>query len=219
MQLLLILFFLSSSTTITITATAAAAAPKNVFILSGQSNMFGRGGVTTTKLADGTILRTWDGVVPAECRPNPLILRLSEEMECEEARWDEAREPLHKLVVNSSDNSEGIGPGMPFASALLKRDPAIGSIGLVPCAVSGSNISSWGRGSPNYTRMLGRARAAVTHEGSVLRALLWYQGESDSQYESDAEAYRCRLVKLFNDIRGDLQLPLLQIIQVSKIII
>lgn len=41
--------------------------PKNIYILAGQCNMAGRGGVI-----DGI----WDGIIPSECKPNPFILRL-----------------------------------------------------------------------------------------------------------------------------------------------
>lgn len=64
----------------------ALEAPKDIFILAGQSNMAGRGGVRHGK---------WDGNVPPECRPNPSILRLNPQLQ-----WEEAHEPLHT----------GIGP-------------------------------------------------------------------------------------------------------------
>ncbi|KAH6808346.1 hypothetical protein C2S51_029454 [Perilla frutescens var. frutescens] len=159
----------------------------------------------------GVMNGIWDGVVPPECQPNPLILRLNEALGL---KWEEAREPLHRLLPNDNDTFTGIGPGMPFANALLKRDPAIGTIGLVPCARSGSSISSWARDTPNYSKMLRLARAAV-NQGGILRAFLWYQGESDTNELADAEAYSRRLVELFNNVRADLQSPSLQMIQVA----
>ncbi|KAH6799630.1 hypothetical protein C2S51_036114 [Perilla frutescens var. frutescens] len=197
-----LVLLLSSTTTLVVLSQTTAAAAKSVFILAGQSNMVGIGGVMNG---------IWDGVVPPECQPNPLILRLNQ---ASGFKWEEAREPLHRFPGKDGDNFTGIGPGMPFASALLKRDPAIGTIGLVPCARSGSSISSWSRDTPNYSRMLRRARAAV-NEGGVLQAFLWYQGESDTNELADAEAYPRRLVELFNHVRADLQSPSLQIIQVA----
>ena len=44
---------------------------KQIFTLSGQSNMAGRGGVNYDHR------KHWDSVVPLECRPDVLILRLS----------------------------------------------------------------------------------------------------------------------------------------------
>ncbi|OMO69964.1 putative carbohydrate esterase, partial [Corchorus capsularis] len=43
--------------------------------------MSGRGGVKH---------QHWDGVVPLECQPHPSILRLSANLD-----WEQANEPLH----------------------------------------------------------------------------------------------------------------------------
>ncbi|KAB1208848.1 hypothetical protein CJ030_MR6G011284 [Morella rubra] len=61
--------------------------PKNIFILAGQSNMAGRGGVVNDTI---TGIVTWDGIVPPQCQPNPFILRLSANL-----TWVLAHEPLH----------------------------------------------------------------------------------------------------------------------------
>ncbi|XWS66714.1 hypothetical protein CRYUN_Cryun05aG0224200 [Craigia yunnanensis] len=45
--------------------------PKQIFILSGQNNMAGRGGVKH---------HHWDGIVPPDCQPHPPILRLSDKL-------------------------------------------------------------------------------------------------------------------------------------------
>ncbi|PKU78321.1 putative carbohydrate esterase [Dendrobium catenatum] len=73
--------------------------PKNtIFLLAGQSNMSGRGGVTGNR---------WDHFIPPECQPSPDILRLSAGL-----RWKEAREPLHADI--DSRKVCGVGPGMPL---------------------------------------------------------------------------------------------------------
>lgn len=164
---------------------------RNIFILAGQSNMVGEGGVVNYQ---------WDGYVPPESASNPLIMSLNNNLS-----WEEAREPLHHY---------GVGPGMPFANTLLKRRPDIGEIGLVPCAVGGTKISQWMRGTELYNRMLNRAQAAVSDGGGVIRAFLWYQGESDANTYDDATMYKSRLVHLFNDVRSDLQSPSLPVIEV-----
>jgi hypothetical protein len=62
-----------------------------IFILGGQSNMSGRGGMQLKEAADGYKYMMWDGVVPEECNAEPgSILRLTASLE-----WEEAREPLH----------------------------------------------------------------------------------------------------------------------------
>ncbi|CAA2962325.1 Hypothetical predicted protein [Olea europaea subsp. europaea] len=170
---------------------------KSIFILAGQSNMAGRGGVTNG---------TWDGCVPHECRPDPRILRLNPKL-----MWEEAREPLHRGIDKKPC---GVGPGMSFANSVLERDPCLGVIGLVPCASGGTNITEWKRGSYLYNRLLKRAYAAL-RDGGKIRAILWYQGESDSADETRAKMYKKRLIEFFLDIRQDLAFPVLPIIQVA----
>ncbi|XP_052188549.1 probable carbohydrate esterase At4g34215 [Diospyros lotus] len=172
--------------------------PKTIFILAGQSNMSGRGGVINT---------TWDGLVPPECRPRASILRLSAEL-----RWEEAAEPLHRDIDVYAVC--GVGPGMAFANSVLQRHAGFGVVGLVPCAVGGTKISQWARGSNLYNQLVRRA-AAAAQGGGAIQALLWYQGESDTVNEEDARLYKSRLQQFFMDLRADLQSPLLPIIQVA----
>ncbi|KAK9109305.1 hypothetical protein Sjap_017365 [Stephania japonica] len=170
----------------------------SIFILAGQSNMAGRGGVTADR---------WDRLVPPESHPNPSVLRLSARL-----TWAEAREPLHADIdVNKTC---GVGPGLPFANAARALDSTLGKMGLVPCAVGGTTIAEWARGGRLYDRMVKRAEAAVREsDGGVVRAVLWYQGESDTLSQADAESYRGNLEKLFSDFRNDLNSPALPIIQ------
>ncbi|KAK3007695.1 hypothetical protein RJ639_013304 [Escallonia herrerae] len=171
---------------------------KNIFLLAGQSNMAGRGGVVNG---------TWDGSVPPECRPNPWVLRLSAALS-----WVEAREPLHQDI--DANKTCGIGPGMAFANTLLSKDSSLGVVGLVPCAIGGTNISQWARGGLLYAQLVKRAGAAL-QDGGTIRAFLWYQGESDTESSEEAELYKGRLEKFFIDLRTDLSSPMLPIIQVS----
>ncbi|GAA0152352.1 esterase [Lithospermum erythrorhizon] len=171
----------------------------SVFILAGQSNMAGRGGVVHET--------TWDGYVPPQCQSNPSIFRLNAEL-----TWVEAAEPLHKDI--DSNKTCGVGPGMAFANSVVSRDPNIGVIGLVPCAVGGTNISEWRRGSHLYNQLMRRSNAALGSGGRI-RALLWYQGESDTLNHQDAKLYKKRLTRLFNHLRSDLQLPSLPLIMVA----
>lgn len=165
--------------------------------------MAGRGGVK------GFV--QWDGYIPPESQPNPCILRLSANL-----TWEEAKEPLHKDIDVAKVC--GIGPAMSFARTLLEKNASdIGTVGLVPCAVGGTNISLWERdaydGGTLYHQLIHRARAAVEC-GGVIRAMLWYQGEADSDNPDDAKLYKGRLEKFFADVRSDLELPTLPIIQV-----
>ncbi|GER36264.1 hypothetical protein STAS_12594 [Striga asiatica] len=176
-----------------------ASQQKSIFILAGQSNMAGRGGVTG---------ETWDGFVPPQCQPNPKILRLSGDFQ-----WELATEPLHRDI--DTGKPCGVGPGMAFSNWVLERDPGIGVVGLVPCAAGGTNITEWKRGSPLYNRLMQRVQAALHGGGGLIRALLWYQGESDTGTHRDAELYKRRLEKFFQEIRSDLLSPYLPVIQVA----
>ncbi|GFS35233.1 carbohydrate esterase, putative [Actinidia rufa] len=151
----------------------ASSQPKNIFLLAGQSNMSGRGGVTNV---------TWDGIVPPQCQPSPTILRLSEEL-----AWVEATEPLHKDIDVYA--TCGVGPGLAFANSILANDSSLGP--------------------------LVRRASAALQGGGTIRALLWYQGESDTINSEDAELYQDRLDNFFIDLRVDLPIPSLPIIQVA----
>lgn len=177
---------------------------KQIFILSGQSNMAGRGGV----LRSHNNTKHWDGVVPPECASHPSIRRLSAGI-----HWEEAKEPLH-FDIDASKTC-GVGPGMAFANAVRGRvGPAVG---LVPCAVGGTAIREWARGQRLYENMVKRAKAAVEigGDGAEIKAVLWYQGESDTEKEHDAAAYKARMETLIRNVREDLCLPNLPFIQVN----
>ncbi|KAH6758910.1 carbohydrate esterase [Perilla frutescens var. frutescens] len=161
--------------------------------------MSGRGGVVND---------TWDGVVPPECQANPLVFRLNAAL-----AWEEAREPLHRDI--DVQKTCGVGPGMAFTNSVLKMDPGIGLIGLVPCAIGGTNISEWRRGGRLYNHLLTRAQAALHGGDPLIRGILWYQGESDTINYEDARLYKRRLEKFFNHVRSDLLSPLLPVIQVA----
>ncbi|PAN43931.1 hypothetical protein PAHAL_9G004100 [Panicum hallii] len=173
---------------------------KVVFILAGQSNMAGRGGVVANR---------WDGRVPADCAPSPAVLRLTPDL-----RWEQAREPLHQ-GIDAANHAVGVGPGMAFANALLRSGRAGAAVvGLVPCAVGGTRMAEWAKGTDLYAEMLRRARVAV-ETGGRIGALLWYQGESDTVRWSDANEYGRRMGMLVRDIRADLGIPHLLVIQVG----
>lgn len=180
-----------------------------IFILSGQSNMAGRGGVVRHPHNH----HQWDGVVPPDCHPDPSILRLNAHL-----RWELAAEPLHADI--DTRKTCGVGPGMSFANAVLRRRVARGvegrgAVGLVPCAVGGTAIKEWARGEKLYEDMVKRVKESVKKaKGSEIKALLWYQGESDTSSEHDATSYRVNMESLIRNVRGDLNLASLPIIQV-----
>eukprot|EP00253_Pinus_taeda_P007516 PITA_07516 len=170
----------------------------DIFVLSGQSNMAGRGGVYNSH---------WDHFLTDECQPNPSIFRLNSHLQ-----WEQAREPLHADI--DERKVCGTGPGMIFANTILKhsKDPEKTRIGLVPCAIGGTAIKEWEKGSLLYENMITRTKTALNH-GGILRAILWCQGESDVGSDQDANSYKQNLERLIHDIRSDLQHPDLLFIQ------
>lgn len=91
----------------------------------------------------------------------------------------------------------------------------VGEVGLVPCAVGGTAIKEWARGCYLYENMIKRAKASVESDQGRIRAVLWYQGESDTLSKQCVDAYRGNMEKLIDNVRQDLGLPQLPIIQVS----
>ncbi|OMO95238.1 Adenosylhomocysteinase [Corchorus olitorius] len=59
-----------------------------------------------------------------------------------------------------------------------------------------------------------RAQMAV-QSGGVYKAMLWFQGESDTLNQEDAELYKGRLKSFFNDLRSDLKVLSLPIFQIA----
>lgn len=158
--------------------------------------MSGRGGVSKNP-------RHWDGVVPSESKPHPSIFRLSAKL-----HWEAAREPLHADI--DSKKTCGVGPGMVFGNAVRER---VGTVAVVPCAVGGTAIREWARGEKLYENMVKRARHSV-RDGGEIKAVLWFQGESDTSTEHDADAYQGNMEAFVANVRRDLALPNLPIIQV-----
>ncbi|XP_019180369.1 PREDICTED: probable carbohydrate esterase At4g34215 [Ipomoea nil] len=180
---------------------------KAIFILAGQSNMAGRGGINyvnaTPEIPNGQV---WDHYIPPECQSNPHILRLNANL-----TWVVANEPLH-ADIDSPKKTCGVGPGMAFANEALKRRSSLGVIGLVPCAKGGTGMFEWGRGTILYNRTMKRAAAAL-RGGGKLHALLWYQGEFEA--ETGVGSFAMDVPRFFMSLREDLKVPRLPIIQVA----
>ncbi|XP_057783013.1 probable carbohydrate esterase At4g34215 [Salvia miltiorrhiza] len=169
---------------------------KHVFILGGQSNMSGRGGVHRHQ---------WNGKVPAEAAEDgDKIFRLNAGLE-----WEVAHEPLHQGL--DGHRACGVGPGLVFGNAVKEL---VGVVGLVPCAAAGTQMKDWVRGAEHYETMVKRAKAAAAHGGEIA-ALLWYHGEKDTFLKEDADLYGHNIEKLILNLRQDLHLPSLPVIMVA----
>ena len=156
----------------------------HLFILAGQSNMAGRG-----------------KVAPEDKTAHPRVLVFNQA-----GQWVPAKDPLHfdkpKIV--------GVGLGRSFAIQVAKAHPKK-TIGLIPCAVGGSPIDSWKPGGYHrqtkthpWDDAMKRIKAAAPH--GEIKAILWHQGESDSNKTLAAD-YEAKLHDLIARFRKELDAP------------
>ncbi|QDT31107.1 sialate O-acetylesterase [Thalassoglobus polymorphus] len=156
----------------------------HLFLLVGQSNMAGRGKVT-----------------PQDQQPHPRVLTLNKKQE-----WAPAVDPLHF----DKPGIVGVGIGKTFGAEIASDNPDV-TIGLIPCGVGGSPISSWQPGefykptkSHPWDDAMERAKVALKH--GTLKGILWHQGESDSK-EGLAEIHEEKLHDLIQRFRSELNAP------------
>lgn len=155
----------------------------HLFLLAGQSNMSGRGKVK-----------------PQDLKPHDRVVMLNQNN-----AWVPAIDPLHFDKPNV-----GVGLGKTFAIDYLNQHPGV-TVGLIPCAVGGSPISSW---KPNakfavtgtfpYDDAIRRVKSAL--ECGTLKGILWHQGESDSK-PSLAKDYEQNLHELIARFRKEFGMP------------
>lgn len=162
----------------------------DLFLLMGQSNMAGFGGI-----------RPDDPWQPGDFDPVPGVLALGGQATLKDPRrrglirWRPAAHPLH---LNQA--SAGFGLGLPFAEFLRAARPGQ-AVGLIPCAWGGAPIRSLGPGSPMLENTMLRLRYA--RQFGCLRAVLWHQGESDAQDAASAAAHAGRLRALIRALRSE----------------
>lgn len=150
----------------------------DLYLLIGQSNMAGRGKV---EAQDSCI--------------HPRVLSLSKDM-----KWIPAQDPIHfdKKVA-------GVGLGRTFGIEMAESNPEI-TIGLIPCAVGGSPVSTWQPGG--YHRQTKthpwddmEKRLEFALQSGKLQGILWLQGESDSHPDL-CHQYKEALKNLIQRCRG-----------------
>lgn len=156
----------------------------HLFLLAGQSNMAGRG-----------------KVAPQDQKVHPRVLVFNKQ-----GQWVPAVDPLHF----DKPGIVGVGLGRSFAIEVADANPEI-TIGLIPVAVGGSPIAAWEPGGYHastkthpYDDALQRAKKALPV--GTLKAILWHQGESDSQPKL-AEVYEQKLHQLIARLRAEFGAP------------
>lgn len=169
-------------------ATTAAAKPESLdlYLLIGQSNMAGRGEVTSKDTRRHSRVWTLD-------KAN---------------QWVAAQDPIH-----FDKKQAGVGPGRSFGVAMAKHARSA-NIGLIPCAVGGTSIRKWKPGAEDtktkthpYDDMLVRLRVAL--ESGTVKGILWHQGEADGKM-GERGTYDDALIELIERVRtecGDPEIP------------
>ena len=175
----------------------AAPAPREIYLLIGQSNMAGRG-----------------PVAESDKQPIPGLWMFTEA-----GAWQPAADPLRY----DKPKAAGVGPGISFGQELLKAKPDV-EIGLVNRAFGGTAIAEWKKGGaphkeaspekgtpptlyPLYKDAVKAVQAAV-QQGGVLKGIIWHQGESDYRGRGfTKEAYAAALTELIANLRTDLNAP------------
>lgn len=110
--------------------------------------------------------------------------------------WVEAMEPLHE----DKPELAGVGLAMSFADTLQKKYNK--QIGLIPCAFGGTSLSQWQAGGELYTNAVETTGRAV--KSSVLKGILWHQGEGDATNKETAESYKERFLSFIQALLQDL---------------
>lgn len=157
----------------------------HIYLLLGQSNMAGRGKITPE----------------FEALAHARVFALDAE-----GRWVKAKHPLHF----DKPKRAGVGPGLSFGIEIAEADSTI-RIGLVPCAVGGTDIEKWAPGSfdeitKTYPYDDAVKRLKVAQKYGVIKGVLWMQGEANST-EKKKRRYLKKLSKLISRIRTESNSP------------
>lgn len=168
------------------TPPALPAGKVELFLLAGQSNMAGRGAVAELS--------------PEDAAADPHVWALGRD-----GQWHPAMDPLHW-----DKSAAGVGPGKFFGRIVAANQPGV-IVGLIPTACGGSPISAWQPGvffdqtkSHPWDDSIARARRAM--QDGTLKAIIWHQGEGDSN-PSNAPLYEERLTNLIARFRRELNAP------------
>lgn len=149
----------------------------DLYLLVGQSNMAGRGGLTD-----------------ADRQPSDRVWVFNSANE-----WAHQGEPVH-----FDKPQAGVGLGFTFAKQMAAANPAV-TIGLIPCAVGGTPISRWKPGGDLFVEAVERAKVAM--KSGQLRGILWHQGESECGDASKAAQYGASLAEVLGGFRRELDAP------------
>ena len=112
-------------------------------------------------------------------------------------RWQQMFRP----VVGDRPFS-GVCLAESFADCYSREHDA--DVGLIPCADGGTSLDEWERGGLLYDHAVAQARLA--QRTSVIKGILWHQGEAECDQEL-AGLYEEKFLKILSGFRKDLNLP------------
>lgn len=155
-----------------------------VFLLFGQSNMWGVPNPTQEDLATNPRVEV---LVVQACNGRALN------------QWIPAQPPLHGCVgqIGTGTQGPGVGPGDYFAKTVADAFPE-DTILLVPAAVPGVSIDTFQRGQANYNTLVARAR--VAQQRGTIAGMIFHQGETDNNQET----WPARVKSTVDALRADL---------------
>jgi hypothetical protein len=157
-----------------------------VFILFGQSNMYG----VPPPVSEDLEINTRVEVLTLEACGRHGV-----------DQWVPAQPPLHGCVGQPSGGQfgPGLGPGDYFAKTLAAAFPN-DTILLVPNAIPSVSIDVFQPGQQEYNSMLARAR--IAQERGEIRGIIFHQGETDSGQDT----WPGRVNNVVTRLRADLNI-------------
>ena len=162
----------------------AQEAPLRVFVLAGQSNMYGNGAVRTDLPAD-------------------LLAPQKDVLVFQDGTWvplEPGKAPLQA--------GQTFGPEVTFGRAMAQHFG--GPIGIIKLSPGGTNLAvQWSPEAAKslYGKLLRSVQDARKSRPIVIAGMLWMQGEADAVHEEMAGAYQKNLTHLIEAARRDFGSP------------
>jgi sialate O-acetylesterase len=208
---------------------SAAAAPTHphpdgadvdLWVAAGQSNMQGAGilpadtpAVPNVRIFDLT--DKWVDAVPpthrvyAAAAPvfKTLIFKMNPTL-TEEA-WAKLQED------DRAGKAGGFGPDLPFAEQVSRATGR--RIGLIPCALGGTNLRQWSPGlrDQGAASLYGNMIERIQKVGGRIKGVIWYQGEGQTGSRESADRFTADFLNLVDSVRRDTGIPDLPFIYVQ----
>ncbi|MDR1258364.1 MAG: sialate O-acetylesterase, partial [Tannerellaceae bacterium] len=122
--------------------------------------------------------------------------------------WVAPSNPISAYNVLGDVQNGKIGPHYGFLLDMVNYYPGR-KIAIVLAGYGGREIATFlpGNGSGYYSGAVAAAKAAVVMSGGTIRAVLWHQGEWDSDNADRIAQYEGKLQTLISSLRTDLGIP------------